>query len=367
MELPPAPATVLVADESAIGRTWAERLLSEAGHRVLTARDGRDALAVALEHDPDVVVADEALRPAGGRQVVRALRRDRPDAGVVVLTARGGGDAEADARRLGVDELVRKPCTAAALAGAVESARVAGRARRERREREDHNAGEMAAAAAIQAALLPRPPAVPGGWAVDAACAPARMVGGDVYDLLRPDPGTLVAIVADVSGTGVAGALLGAMFRTAVRAALGRGEDVAAALGSAGALLYEDLADAGRFLTAVAAEIHLAGGRVRYADAGHGHHLLLGAHGAPRALPAGGAPIGFLPVPDVPLGEERLRRGETLALYSDGLVEDGGAGDPVAAREELAAALAAGRASGELVAAAGDDDDRTLVAIRRAA
>jgi serine phosphatase RsbU (regulator of sigma subunit) len=366
METPPAPATVLVADESAIGRTWAERLLGEAGHRVLTARDGCDALAVAREHDPDVVVADEALRGLSGRQVVRALREGRSDAGVVILTAREGREAEADARRLGVDELVRKPCSEAALAGAVASARAAGRARRARREREEHNAGEMAAAAAIQAALLPRLPAVPEGWAVDAAAAPARIVGGDVYDLLRPDPRTLVVVLADVSGKGVAGALLGAMFRTALRAALGRGEDAAAALGSAGALLHDDLADAGRFLTAVVAEIDLVDGRLRYADAGHGHHLLLDAAGAARPLPAGGPPVGFPAAPQAPGGEERLAPGEALALYSDGLVEDGGAGDPAAARAALARRIAAGAPAGSLVAESPDHDDRTLVVVRRA-
>ena len=189
-------------------------------------------------------------------------------------------------------------------------------------------------------------------------------MGGDVHDVLLRDPRTLAVLVADVSGKGVAGALLAAMFQGAVRAALGRGDDPAAALGAAAAQLCEGLERAGRFLTAVISEIDLVTGRVRYADAGHGHHLLLGPGGA-QPLSAGGPPAGFLADPRYALGEAELPPGGRLALFTDGLVEGGEDDDPPGARERLAAAVAAGARAAGLVAGAPDDDDRTIVIVRR--
>jgi serine phosphatase RsbU (regulator of sigma subunit) len=278
----------------------------------------------------------------------------------------GAGDLEADALRSGIDQFVSKPCTADALAHAVVVALSAGAMRRDRREHERHNEGEMMAAAAIQAALLPPDPELPEGWTVDTGFLPSRVVGGDVYDLFPHGPATLVVTVADVSGKGVAGALFGAMFLTAVRAAVSRGDAPGAALASAGALLFGDLVRAGRFLTATVAEIDLDSGAVIYADAGHGHHLLLASNGAERALPEGGPPIGFLPDPGYDDGTDRIRPGESLAIFSDGLVEGGDRDDPVAVRGTLAQLLIAGEPAEALVRDAPDDDDRTMVVVRRA-
>lgn len=358
------PATVLVADDSAFGRTWAERLLTDAGHRVITARDGGEALALARASEPDALVLDEVLPSLTGRQVVRELRQAQSDVGVVMLT--GAGDLEADALRSGIDQFVSKPCTADALARAVVVALSAGSTRRDRREHERHNEGEMLAAAAIQAALLPPHPDLPGGWTVDAGFLPSRVVGGDVYDLFPDGPARLVVTVADVSGKGVAGALFGAMFLTAVRAAVSRGDRPGAALASAGALLFGDLVRAGRFLTATVAAIDLDSGAFTYADAGHGHHLLLGPDAAERTLPQGGPPIGFLPDPVYEDGEDLIRSGEVLAIFSDGLVEGGDRDDPVAVRGMLAGLLIAGEPAEALVRDAPDDDDRTMVVVRRA-
>ena len=368
MSAPNAPATtVLVADDSAFARTWAERLLADAGHVVVTVADGDAAFAMARSRPPDVLVADEVMPGLSGRQLIRALREAFSDAGIVLMTASEDVEIEADALRIGVDQFLRKPCTADALARAVASAQVAGDARRIRREREVHNEGEMRAAVAIQAALLPAPAIVPEGWSIGTGFMPSRDVGGDVYDVVRRDESTLVVAVGDVSGKGVAGALFAAMFQTATRAALARGDDPAAALACAGALLFENLERAGRFLTATVVDIDLPTGRLRYADAGHGHHLLLDARGVERTLPAGGPPIGFLPEPEYDLGVDCIAPGESLSIFSDGLVEGGDRDDPTVARADLADRLAGGAAADRLVAEAPDDDDRTMVLVRRAA
>lgn len=364
---PSSPATILVADDSVFARRWTQRVLTDAGHEVVAVAGGDRALATARASRPDVVVADEAVSGLSGRRLLSALRAHNADMGMVLVSSSAEAGLEADALRAGADRFVRTPCSEHELAGAVAAARSAAAARRARRERETHNADELRAAAAIQEALQPPPAVLPAGWEIATAARPARDVGGDVYDLIPREDGRLAIAVADVSGKGVAGALFGAMFQTAVRAGLSRGDDPAAALSAAGDLMFGALTRAGRFVTATVAEIDPATGDLAYADAGHGHHLLLGPDGAERILGEGGPPLGFLPGSAYAAGHERVRPGDLLAIFSDGLVEGGPGDDAASARAALAGALRERSAPDVLVDAAPDDDDRTLVVVRRAA
>jgi sigma-B regulation protein RsbU (phosphoserine phosphatase) len=171
--------------------------------------------------------------------------------------------------------------------------------------------------------------------------------------------------VADVSGKGVGAGLLSGMARTALRLALARGDDPAEALSAAGRLLYRDLERTGRFLTGCVISLDPEAGLVTYADAGHGHHLLLTPDGEAHPLPGGGLPLGFLPQPELAPATLTMIPRARLALFSDGLVE--GDGEPSARAVQLAAEITAGRAARDIVAEAPDDDDRTLVVLERLA
>lgn len=358
-------ARILVADPSPFGRAWAARVLRDAGHDVVAVGDGDDTLERARDLAPDAMVLECARPGARGQSVARALRALQMDAGVVMMLERDASEAEA--LREGADLILRRPCSDAALGRAVGRALELGAERRERRERERHYEGEMLAAAAIQEALLPPDPPMPRGWRLETGYMPSRVVGGDAYDLiLDPSGGRLVMVVCDVSGKGVAGALVAAMFVTAVRAAVEDGATPCRALARAGALLFDTLERVGRFLTATVVAIGLGDGSLEYADAGHRHHLLIGADGAPRPLEEGGPPIGFLPRPELSSGREVLEPGAALAVFSDGLVEGPGRDDPVVALAALTRGVRAGRPAPVLVSESPDDDDRTLVVVRRA-
>ena len=358
-----SPTTILVADRSALARAWSERLLADEGHRVIAASDGAEALRLARSEAPDVVVLNDALSGLTGRQVIGALRQEGAVTGIVILTGRQDADAEAEALMMGADDAVRRPCHARELAGAVSRAEAKARARRSRRVRDERLDGELRAAAAIQAALLPRGTPAPSGYRLDWAFLPAREVGGDLVDVLSGPDGSLLVMLADVSGKGLEAALLSGMARTALRAAFARGDDPAEALTAAGALLYQDLEHTGAYLTAFALRLEPGEGRLTYADAGHGHHLLLDAIGGERPLGAGGPPLGLVPRPAYDLGTETIAPGEMVAIFSDGLVE--GDGEPAERRRDLLQAIAGRRYAYDLVAAAPEDDDRTLLVLER--
>ncbi len=77
--------TVLLVEDSKFQKLANERMLSKAGYSVLNASDGEDALRLAREKIPDIVLLDMLLPKLGGREVIRALRNDAPTAHIPVL------------------------------------------------------------------------------------------------------------------------------------------------------------------------------------------------------------------------------------------------------------------------------------------
>ncbi|MDX6554722.1 MAG: phosphoserine phosphatase RsbU/P [Miltoncostaeaceae bacterium] len=357
-------ATVLVIDDSEVVLEWNSALLRSAGYRVVAAPAGARGIELAVREPPDVVVVDEEMPGLSGRQVIETLRAQGLLAGIVMLTGSQGPRIEALALRVGADDWLLKPCEDEKLIRAVARAREIGLSRLLRRDREAEMDGELRAAASIQSALLPSDAAVPAGYRLDWAALPSRDVGGDLLDLFVDVHG-IHLVVADVSGKGVGAALLAAMIRTALRGSFQRGEDPAESLAAAGRLLFPDLVRTERFLTACVLRLEPEGGRLLYADAGHGHHLLLLPDGSSRPLEKSGIALGFIPDPEFELGVEVLDRGARLAIFSDGLVE--GRGEPADTLADLTRDLANGRDARSLVAEAAPDDDRTLMVLERLA
>jgi DNA-binding NtrC family response regulator len=120
-------ANVIVADDEDLLR-WAlvQRLLRD-GHQVGEAGNGAaaiDAVAAAAPHA--VVLLDGKLPDMTGLTVLKAIRERRPDVTVVMMTAYWASDALAEARRLGVRDLLAKPLDLDRVAATVMAAKEIG-------------------------------------------------------------------------------------------------------------------------------------------------------------------------------------------------------------------------------------------------
>ncbi len=106
-----SPLTVLIVDDDPTARVILKQQLVKVGYRVLTANDGADALSCALQHSPDVVIADWMMPEMDGLDLCRALRRY--EAGrllfFVLLTGRGEDEGIIEAFEAGVDDFFVKP------------------------------------------------------------------------------------------------------------------------------------------------------------------------------------------------------------------------------------------------------------------
>ena len=179
---------------------------------------------------------------------------------------------------------------------------------------------ELRVARLIQQTLLPKSlPGLP-GYDVAAYYQPAREVGGDFYDFLQLPDGRLGLIMGDVSGKGVPAALVMAITRTMLRAAYRMGSRAPGEiLEQVNNILYSDIPP-NMFVTCLAALLDSSSGRLHYANAGHGLPYVRHADGVSE-LRARGMPLGLMPNMSYEQKEITLKAGESVLLYSDGLVE----------------------------------------------
>ena len=103
--------TVLVVDDSSAVRRRAEGVLKKAGHRVATAADGFSALAVIVNEQPDLILADEAMPRLDGYQLCALIRHNPQllDIPVILLTGHSDLFQQARAEGVGSTACLEKP------------------------------------------------------------------------------------------------------------------------------------------------------------------------------------------------------------------------------------------------------------------
>ena len=180
---------------------------------------------------------------------------------------------------------------------------------------------DLELAARIQKSFLPREVVSVEGLELVAEYRAAYTVGGDFYDVFWVEPNRLAIFIGDISGKGVAAALLMARFSSELRvAALANIEPRRVLQMMNRATLARDQPEL--FFTAVYMTIDVSTGEVRLGNAGHPHPYWLHADGKLEAITAGASGgIGLLE--DTHFGETSffLSHGDSLVLYTDGVVE----------------------------------------------
>ena len=244
---------------------------------------------------------------------------------------------EGEARTIGVINLVGRSTDEAFSAGdlkllsaiasqigaAVENSRLIEESlRQQRMER------EMELAHDLQLKLLPPVEQFEGYAEVAARCVPAESVGGDFYHLFRLPGGRLGAMIGDVSSHGFGAALIMALTMSAVAIHASEGDPPAEVLRRVHRTLIDELETTEMYLTLFYGVIDPEGGRVTYANAGHGHAFRVCGDGAVQRLSATDPPLGIVDLEDYHENQVPWRRGEDLLfLFTDGLSDSLEAGE----------------------------------------
>jgi sigma-B regulation protein RsbU (phosphoserine phosphatase) len=149
---------------------------------------------------------------------------------------------------------------------------------------------------------------------------PYRDVGGDYYDWIRIVDNQIGLAIGDVSGKGVAAALLMAAFRASLLAEIRNHYAIRRILQKVNRLLFEST-EPGKFVTAFYGVLDAKNRVFTFSNAGHNPPLLLHADGRAEWLTEGGLALGVL---EDTTYEERptpLMTGDVLVLYTDGVTE----------------------------------------------
>ncbi|MFI9723545.1 SpoIIE family protein phosphatase [Streptomyces sp. NPDC052396] len=182
----------------------------------------------------------------------------------------------------------------------------------------------------LQQSMLPRRiPDIPGAQ-IAVRYRSARMgrdIGGDWYDVIPLPGGRVGAVIGDVQGHDTHAAAVMGQLRIVLRAYASEGHSPATVMARASSFLHE--LDTDRFATCSYAEADLTTGMLQLVRAGHIDPMLRHNDGTCRRLPvAGGLPLGLSAEfgrLDYPVTAVELDPGETLLLFTDGLVEQPGA------------------------------------------
>jgi len=320
------------------------------------------------------VAADErfgaaaSIRMSGVRSLIAAPLFDEVGPlGMIAL------DSRAFVRPFTEDDLELLTSLAAVASLRIRNVALAQEALERRRLEE-----ELQLARSIQLGLLPRNLPTPAGWSVFGASVPSRFVSGDYYRVVeRAEGAELFVMTSDVSGKGMAAALLTASLEALSAMPIESGLAVDEICLQVSRLLYQRTPPA-KYATSFVASIDLASGRLRFTNAGHNPGLLVRNDGSIERLGSTGVPLGMLPEAPFSAREIELAPGDLFVCYTDGIVE---AVDPddeeyglerleevcrdhrKATLAELSAAL--DKSLGGFVRGVPYHDDRTLVMVRR--
>ena len=314
-----AGASVLVADDNADMRDYLARLLGDV-YAVETVVDGRAALERARAGGLDLVLTDVMMPGLDGFALLKELRADPRTRRlpVIMVSARAGEDAAVEGLDAGADDYLVKPFAASELRARVRATLELARLRDELDRRAD--AAEQVAEA-LQRSLLPDTlPALP-ELALAGRYVPAGRelrVGGDWYDAIPLPDGQIVLAIGDVAGHGVRAAAIMGQVSHALRAYAAEGHGPADLVRRLDALV---LSGGLEMVTCLCAKLNPATGELRWVSAGHLPPLIAGGHHA-RILEGPVAnPLGVIVGSRHEEGEAVLEDGETLVLYTDGLIE----------------------------------------------
>lgn len=182
---------------------------------------------------------------------------------------------------------------------------------------------DLRVAKLVHESLLPKPVSMP-EIDLDVKYVPVERVGGDYCHFQFTQDHHCVVTLCDVSGHGMASALLAARVSSQVRMFCVNNSDPLEITKQLNEFLLNNFESTGLFVTFFALSIDLETLSVRYCGAGHPGPLVMRKHsGAIETLSSQNLPVGILPefLRQPPMGETKIEPGDRILLYTDGLSE----------------------------------------------
>jgi len=322
-----APQRVLVVDdEEPLARVMA-RTLKSRGFDCDVALSGAEARKLVEGKEYAIALLDVRLPDESGYELLEELRSIRPDTAVVMISGVDDPELGTAALEHGAYAYHVKPVGATQL-----YLLVVNNLRRRSLEME-HRASvarlegmvaerteQMRRAAELQSGMMPASPYRQDGFEIAAHFTAAREISGDFYDWYPSGAGRVVLTLGDVMGKGLPASLMMATARAALRGVAGV-SPLEIGIKQAAAVMSTALEVNDAYVTVFHCAFDPRSGEVDYVDAGHGHARVLRGSGGQEVLERRSAPIGMFPDTEFVSGKVMLAPGDSLVVFSDGLLD----------------------------------------------
>lgn len=292
-------------------------------YAVFPAASGLEAVSIASEEKPDLVLLDIEMPGMDGFQTFDILKAEIIDQAVPVifLTAREDSQSREKGLAAGAVDYITKPYDSQELSIKVKNHLALYEARKEIEARNLVMAKEMEMASQLQNSLLPQhfPPNKNVNFS--AVYRPVSTAGGDFYDVIELPDFRIGFAQVDVSGHGVSAAMIGAMFKMAFQSFARITPSPARLLSLLNDSLFQILPESD-FLTVFYGIIDTRSHRLIFTNAGHPkpflyHHDL----DTIEELFVGGPLVGAFPNMDYEEMSLQLTTGDRILVFTDGVTE----------------------------------------------
>lgn len=324
---------VLVVEDSPVNQKILQQILRSAGLDVRSASDGERALEILREEAIDLALLDIVLPGLDGYEILARMRSDSAMADVPVIFISALDEVSDKVRGLGLGaaDYVAKPFNKEEVLARVRAqlrirqlTHSLSVANHQLRDKQEVLSLDLRAAADIQKALLPDVDLALPGIASASVFQPSLEIGGDIFNVVPLPDGRVAIYIADVSGHGVASALLTVSVTQRLSGISGMLDGTA----ESPATLLRQLEQEypferfGKYFSLVLALVDPRSGEIRYSSAGHPPPFIVRANGAIVRLERGGPVLGMGFDLGFEEGTETLREGDRLVLYTDGVTDD---------------------------------------------
>jgi sigma-B regulation protein RsbU (phosphoserine phosphatase) len=316
--------SILLVDDNPANLQILFQTLEGVGCKLLIAKNGKGALAIAGKALPDLILLDIMMPDIDGYEVCRQLKSNAATADIPVIFLSALVDTEDKVKgfHLGAVDYITKPFQPDEVIARVDTHLTIHRLKREVEIKKDQLEHELEVVSDVQRKLLPKRLPVINGFKLAVHYETSRYAGGDYYDIAKISENSWGFLMADAEGHSAPAAVLMAMTCALFRAYPELPNDPAGVLRYLNQHLCK-VADPS-FMTALYAVYDAEHHTVRISRAGHPLPMIYRA-AEKKAFEfecPGVYPLGIEPYEiEVPVAETKLESGDRLLIYTDGLSE----------------------------------------------
>ena len=317
---------ILIVDDEPFNVDFLEQELEDLGYLTFSASNGLEALQKIEAQSPDLVLLDIMMPGIDGFEVLTRLKGDNGHRHIPVIVISAMSDMGSIIRgiQLGAEDYLPKPFDEVLLRARISSALEKKHLRDLEQAYLRSLENELEIGHQIQSGFLPDGLPEKEGWQINTFFRPAREVAGDFYDVYELPDGKLVITLGDVADKGVGAALFMTLYRSLLRSSLSNRmqlDDPVNKLIRAVVHTNDYVCathDMALFVTLFIGILDPVTGVLTYINAGHNPPLLL-QNGAHTLISRTGPALGIFEGQEFSAEHLKLRAGDRLYVYSDGL------------------------------------------------